>query len=109
MEMIGKGRRMHFRDDFSNSDIARRTGLSRNTVRKWLKALVKVEPKYRRGSRPTKLAAYHGALKLALKADAHRPKHERRTAKALYAGDQGGRLRGRLQPRHRLHPGVAPG
>ena len=85
MDMIGKVRRMHYRDHFSYSDIARRTGLSRNTVRKWLKVPVKVEPKYRRGERPTKLAAYHEALELALKADAHRPKHERRTAKALYA------------------------
>ena len=85
MDMIGKVRRMHYRDHFSYSDIARRTGLSRNTVRKWLKAPVKVEPKYRRGQRPNKLAAYHEALKLALSADAHRPKHERRTAKALYA------------------------
>ena len=85
MEMIGKVRRMHYRDHYSYSDIARRTGLSRNTVRKWLKAPVKVEPKYRRGQRPTKLAAHHEALKLALKADAHRPKRERRTAKALYA------------------------
>jgi transposase len=85
MDMIGKVRRMHYRDRFSYSDIARRTGLPRNTVRKWLKAPVKVEPKYRRGKRPTKLTAHHEALTLALKADAHRPKHERRTAKALYA------------------------
>jgi len=30
------------------------------------------------------LTAYHAALELALKADAHRPRHERRTARALY-------------------------
>ena len=41
MEMIGKVRRMHYRDHFSYSDIARRTGLSRNTVRKWLKVPVR--------------------------------------------------------------------
>ena len=35
--------------------------------------------------RPNKLTAFHDALMLALKADARRPKHERRTAKALYA------------------------
>ncbi|OIQ93926.1 hypothetical protein GALL_241140 [mine drainage metagenome] len=34
---------------------------------------------------PNKLTAFHDALRQALKADARRPKHERRTAKALYA------------------------
>ena len=33
MDMIGKVKRMHFRDRLSFSDIARRTGLSRNTVK----------------------------------------------------------------------------
>ncbi len=37
MEMLGKVRRMHYRDGLSRSEIARRTGLSRNTVEKWLK------------------------------------------------------------------------
>ena len=95
MAMIGKVRRMHYRQKKSVREIVRITSLSRNTVRKWLKAPVKVEPKYRRGERATKLSAHHEALKLALKADAHRPKHERRTAKALYieikaAGYEGG-------------------
>ena len=62
---------------------------------KWLKAPVKAEPKYRRSERPTKLSALHEAVKLALKADAHRPKQQRRTARALYieiqaAGYEGG-------------------
>ena len=95
MAMIGKVRRMHYRQKKSVREIVRITSLSRNTVRKWLKAPVKVEPKYRRGERATKRSAHHEALKLALKADAHRPKHERRTAKALYieikaAGYEGG-------------------
>ena len=38
MEMLGKVRRMHYRDGLSHSEISRRTGLSRNTVKKWLKA-----------------------------------------------------------------------
>jgi transposase-like protein len=29
---------MYFRDKLSRSEIARRTGLSRNTVKKWLRA-----------------------------------------------------------------------
>jgi hypothetical protein len=41
--------------------------------------------KYRRGEQPNKLTAFHDMLRQALKADARRPRHERRTAKALYA------------------------
>jgi transposase len=37
MKMMGKVRRMSLRDGLSRSEIAKRTGLSRNTVRKWLK------------------------------------------------------------------------
>ena len=76
-------------------EIVRITSLSRNTVRKWLKASVKAGPKYRRSERPAKQSAHHQAVKLALKADAHRPKHQGRTARALYieikaAGYEGG-------------------
>ncbi|MDN6883902.1 helix-turn-helix domain-containing protein, partial [Variovorax sp. CAN2819] len=38
MDMIGKIRRLHARDKLSEREIARRTGLSRNTVSKWLRA-----------------------------------------------------------------------
>jgi len=34
MEMMGKIRRMYFRDKLSLHQIAKRTGLSRNTIRK---------------------------------------------------------------------------
>ena len=85
MDMIGKIRRLHARDKLSEREIARRTGLSRNTVSKWLHAPVKEAPKYRREPRPNKLSAFEEALKQALTADARRPKHERRTARALHA------------------------
>ncbi|MES3015334.1 MAG: helix-turn-helix domain-containing protein [Pseudomonadota bacterium] len=39
MAMIGKVRRMFFREKKSVREIVRLTSLSRNTVRKWLKAL----------------------------------------------------------------------
>jgi transposase len=84
MDMIGKIRRLHSRGKKSEREIARVTGLSRNTVRKWLRGPLR-EPKYRRGPQPNKLDAFHEALRLALKADAHRPKRERRTARALYS------------------------
>lgn len=85
MDMIGRIRRLHSRRNKSEREIARITGLSRNTVAKWLHGQVDGPPKYRSGEQPNKLTAFHDVLKQALKADARRPMHERRTAKALYA------------------------
>ncbi len=86
MEMLGKVRRLHLRDKLSLHEIAKRTGLSRNTVRKWLRTAEEVaEPVYQRKAKPGKLTPFHGVLELALKADAHRIKQNRRTAKALFA------------------------
>ena len=87
MTMIGKVRRMFHRQNKSVREISRITSLSRNTIRKWLDApLPDGEPKPQpRPPQPTKLTAFHEALQQALKADAHRPKKERRTALALYA------------------------
>lgn len=84
MEMIGKVRRMHMRDKKSVRKIARMTGLSRNTVAKWLQAPVKERPKYRRAAQGTKLTPFHDAIVQALQADARRVKGERRTARALH-------------------------
>ena len=85
MSMIGKVKRMYFREKKSVREIVRLTSLSRNTVRKWLKTPVLEEPRYRRSETPCKLAPFHDAIKQALKVDAHRPRHERRTARALHA------------------------
>ncbi len=84
MAMIGKVKRMHFREKKSVREIVRLTSLSRNTVRKWLKAAVVEEPRYRRSAAPGKLTPFHESLRQALKVDAHRPRHERRTARALH-------------------------
>ncbi len=49
MEMLGKIRRMHLRDKVSLHEIAKRTGLSLNTVRSWLRAPEEVQiPTYSR-------------------------------------------------------------
>ncbi len=96
MEMIGKVRRMYLRDKLSLHEIARRTGLSRNTIRKWLRSPKEVvPPTYCRDQVPCKLTAFHGTLEQALKADSLRLKQNRRTAKDLFAqvkldGYQGG-------------------
>jgi transposase len=89
MEMLGKVRRMYVRDKLSLHEISKRTGLARNTLRKWLRApeqgQVQVqEPVYARVSAPGKLAAYAQELEHALKADAMRLKRDRRTARALW-------------------------
>ena len=85
MEMLGKIRRMHVRDKLSVSEIAKRTGLSRNTLQKWLRTAEEVSaPKYIRAKSFGKLGAFAQALDQALKADAGRHKQERRTGKALF-------------------------
>ena len=86
MEMFGKIRRMYLRDKLSLHEITKRTGLSRNTIRRWLRRPEEAAPpRYCRREMPGKLTAFHEALEQALKADAHRTKQNRRTAKALFA------------------------
>ena len=86
MEMLGKIRRMHVRDKMSVRAIAKRTGLSRNTLQKWLQTPEEVKvPKYVRAQGFGKLSAFTDELELALKADALRAKKDRRTARALFA------------------------
>ena len=90
MEMLGKIRRMYVRDKLSLHEITKRTGLSRNTIRSWLRAASKdARPTYRRSQGPGKLTAFHATLECALKADALRTKQHRRTAKTLFAQIQG--------------------
>lgn len=84
MEMMGKIRRMYFRDKLSLHQIAKRTGLSRNTIRKWIRAPEAKQPVYQRQAAFNKLSPFHDTLEQALKADSLRAKHNRRTAKALF-------------------------
>ncbi len=86
MELLGKVRRMQLRDKLSERAIAKRTGLSRNTVHKWLQTAEEVQaPKYVRAKGFNKLGAFTDELEQSLKADALRPKKDRRTARALFA------------------------
>ncbi len=60
MEMLGKIRRMYFRDKLSLHQIAKRTGLSRNTIRKWVRAPEATQPAYQRQAAFNKLSPFHG-------------------------------------------------
>jgi len=83
MALKGKIRALREREGKSISEIARRTSLSRDTIKKWLRAPADAQPKYRRQSVASKLTPFVETITQALKADAHRPRHERRSARAL--------------------------
>ncbi len=89
MNILGRVRRLYHRDRLSISEIERRTGLTRKTIRKWLKAPEGAEPKYRRQGVENKIAPYAERLLKMLETDARRPKRERRTALKLYAELEG--------------------
>ena len=86
MDVLDKIGRMFLRDKLSLHEITKRTGLSRNTIRRWLRvAAQETPPTYRRVKGPGKLTEFHAALEQALKVDAHRAKQNRRTVKVLFA------------------------
>lgn len=84
MGMLAKIRRLHLRDGLSIREVCRRTGLSRNTVRQWLRRVDATEPKYPKRQETSVLDPWAEQLDAALRADAHRAVRERRTAKALF-------------------------
>ena len=77
-------RRWALRDRLSIREIARRTGLSRNTIRKYLRSGA-VEPKFGVPARPSKLDAFADQLGRWLKTEANRPRKQKRTLKQLHA------------------------
>jgi transposase len=79
---------MHFRDNLTISEIARKTSLSRNTIKKWLRAPNGSDTKYRRKQTDTILKPFESELVQALKSDSHRPKRDRRTALKLFEAIQ---------------------
>jgi transposase len=84
MELLSVIRRWHYRDQFSIREISRRTGLSRNTVRKYLRA-DSVIPRFNVPDRPSKLDAYADKLAAMLRLEAGRPRKQKRTVKQLHA------------------------
>lgn len=85
MSTYAKVRRLRLREGLPIAEIARKTGLSRNTVKAWLREPLKREMAYRRPPAPKKLDDFAPWLQQALETDARRPRKERRTALRLYA------------------------
>ena len=85
MATYAKVRRMRLREGLSISEIARRTSLSRNTIKAWLREDCRSEMKYRREAGPKKLDGFVEWLRQALETDARRPRKERRTALRLFS------------------------
>jgi transposase len=82
--ILAKIRRLHLRDKLSIREIAKRTNLSRNTVRHWLRQPEMSEPKYPDRQSKSVVDPYVEQLRQWLTADSHRPKRDRRTATAMF-------------------------
>ncbi len=83
MALVSVIRRWHLRDKIPIREIARRTGLSRNTVRKYL-ASQDLEPGYPARKSPSKLDDYEETLTNWLFRESRRHRKQRRTVKQLY-------------------------
>jgi hypothetical protein len=84
MELLSGIRRWHYRDHFSIREISRRTGLSRDTVRKYLRSDT-VEPKFAVPDRPSRLNPYADKLSHMLRQEAGKSRKQKRTVKQLHA------------------------
>jgi transposase len=84
MELLSIIRRWHYRDHYSIREISRRTGLSRNTVRKYLRS-DSVEPKFAVPDRQSKLDPYADKLSHRLRQEAGTSRKQKRTIKQLHA------------------------
>lgn len=84
MALLSVIRRWYFREHLSIREISRRSRLSRNTVRKYLRS-DGVEPKFQVAGRPSKLDPFADRLSAWLKTEANKPRKEKRTLKQLYA------------------------
>jgi transposase len=84
MDLLSVIRRWHFRDGKPIREIERRTGLSRNTIRKYLRSGA-VEPKFKVPERASKLAPYAEKLSGWLRIEAGKSRKQRRTVKQMHA------------------------
>ena len=83
MAILSSIRRWHLRDQVPIREITRRTGLFRNTVRKYLANKV-VEPRYPHRKTPSKLDDYAAKLTAWLKTEASKGRKQKRCIKQLH-------------------------
>ncbi|MDV3482756.1 IS21 family transposase, partial [Sphingobium yanoikuyae] len=83
MDLLSVIRRWHFRQEISIREIKRRTGLSRNTIRKYLRSDA-VEPSFKVPVRPSKLDPFADKLSAWLRVESKKSRKQKRTAKQLY-------------------------
>ncbi len=83
MALLSVIRRWHFRDGIPIREIERRTGLSRNTIRKYLRSGA-VEPTFKVPNRPSKLDPFAEKLSGWLRLEASKSRKQKRTAKQLH-------------------------
>jgi transposase len=76
-------RRWYLREHVPIREISRRMGVSRNTVRKYLRAGT-VEPKFKVPDRPSKLDPFSEQLTAWLKREAGRSRKQKGTLRQLY-------------------------
>ena len=84
MGLLNIIRRMALREKQSIREISRRTGLSRNTIAKYLSAGT-IEPTFAVPERPSKLDPFADKLSGWLKTEAGRSRKQRRTLKQRHA------------------------
>ena len=84
MALLSVIRRWHLRDGVSIREIARRSGLSRNTIRKYLASGV-IEPRYPKRRSASKLDAFAAKLAGWLKAEASKGRKQRHNVRRLHA------------------------
>ncbi len=83
MDLLSVIRRWHLREGRSIREIVRRTGLSRNTVRKYLASGV-IEPRYPDRKSPSQLDPYADTLLGWLKRESKRHRKQRRSVRQLH-------------------------
>jgi transposase len=84
MALLSIIRRWHFREKMPIREIERRTGLSRNTIRKYLRSDT-VEPRFKVADRPSKLDPFAEKLSGWLRIEAGKSRKQKRTAKQMHA------------------------
>src|SRR6202158_2181870 len=84
MELLSVIRRWRYRDHYSIREISRRTGLSRNTVRKYLRS-DSVEPKFNIPTPPSKLDPYADKLSQMLRQESGKSRKTKGPVKQFHA------------------------